>query len=237
MEHNWRLLELLGAHYGRDLGGRGPFDPESDPAWQRHVAGESTNDEYWDEISRGIGFDDRIALWREMSSVLDGAVFAADALELIQEARAAGIPVGILSNDLVRSSGRSWVDSRPELSCFDVLVDATEFGARKPAPGPYLEAARQLGLTPEDIVFLDDMQYCIDGAHAVGMVGLLVDPLCRSIAFDRARSLVGLGAPSAESDGDGLPTATLGQITSVGDAMCPNVVMSTGASAPSGPIR
>ncbi len=203
MEHNWRLLELLGAHQGRLLGGRGPFDPDSDPAWQRHVAGEITNDGYWDEISQGIGFDDRIALWREMSNVLDGAVFAPDAMALVHEARAAGIRVGVLSNDLVRSSGRPWVDSRPEFGHFDVLVDATEFGERKPAPGSYLEAARQLGHAPEDIVFLDDMQYCIEGAHAVGMIGLLVDPLRRSIAFDEARRLVGLAAATTSTSAAG----------------------------------
>jgi FMN phosphatase YigB (HAD superfamily) len=116
-------------------------------------------------------------------------------LALVDEAKLAGIPVGILSNDLIRSSGRTWVDSRPEFARFDMLLDCTEFGERKPAPAPYLRAAELLGLPVEEIVFLDDMQYCIDGAHAVGMIGVLVNPIHRTLAFDEARRLVGLPVP------------------------------------------
>jgi putative hydrolase of the HAD superfamily len=192
MEHNWKLLELLGAKLGRDLGSKGPFAPETDPNWRKHVAGEITNDEYWDLGALEAGYEDRITLWRAMGHELGGAVFAKDSMELVDEARLAGIPVGILTNDLVRSSGRAWIDSRPEFACFEVLVDCTEFGQRKPAPAPYLHAADLLGHSPEDIVFLDDMPYCIEGALRVNMVGVLVDPLNRAIAFNEARRLVGL---------------------------------------------
>jgi nuclear transport factor 2 (NTF2) superfamily protein len=77
-----------------------------------------------------------------------------------------------------------------------VLVDCTDFGERKPAPGPYLKAAADLGLPPDEIVFLDDTPYCIEGARAVGMVAVPVDPLARSSAFDLARRLVGLTPPT-----------------------------------------
>jgi putative hydrolase of the HAD superfamily len=195
MEHNWRLLEMLGEHLGRDLGSKGPFDPASDPEWVRCETGEITNDAYWDQAAKKAGYDDRISLWRAMAVELDGDVFAVDTLALVDEAKLAGIPVGILSNDLIRSSGRTWVDSRPEFARFDMLLDCTEFGERKPAPAPYLRAAELLGLPVEEIVFLDDMQYCIDGAHAVGMIGVLVNPIQRTLAFDEARRLVGLPVP------------------------------------------
>jgi putative hydrolase of the HAD superfamily len=192
MEHNWRLVELLGEKRGVDLGWRGPFDPSSDPVWSRVEAGELTNDEYWDLAANDMGFADRIGLWRAMSTELDGGVFAPDSIAFVKEAKAAGIPVGVLTNDLVRISGRKWVDSHPEFSLFDVLVDSTEFGQRKPAPAIYLRAAELLGLAPREIVFLDDMQYCIDGAHAVDMLGVLVNPIARTVAFNEARRLVGL---------------------------------------------
>ena len=115
---------------------------------------------------------------------------------LVDEARAAGIKVGILSNDLYRSATREWVASRPEFDKFDVLVDCTEFGERKPAPGPYLKAAADFGLPPEEIVFLDDTPYCIEGARAVGMIAVPIDPLARSHGFDLARRLVGLTPPT-----------------------------------------
>ena len=197
MESNWVIMDELERRTGRRINGRGPLDPENDPAWQRCLAGEIGVAECWDELARSGGFTDRIALWRSASDHLVHGVFADDALQLVDDARAAGIKVGILSNDLYRASTREWVASRPEFAGFDALVDCTDFGERKPAPGPYLKAAADLGLPPEDIVFLDDTPYCVEGARAVGMIAVPVDPLDRVHAFDLARRLVGLTPPLA----------------------------------------
>jgi putative hydrolase of the HAD superfamily len=196
MESNWIVLDDLERRTGRRFAGRGAVDPAGDPAWQRCLRGDIDIDEYWNQLARSGGYADRITMWRAMSVELGGGVFAADALALVDDARAAGIKVGVLSNDLYRASTRAWVDSRPEFAKFDVLVDCTDFGERKPAAGPYLKAAADFGLAPSEIVFLDDTPYCIEGARAVGMVALHVDPLARSHAFERARRLVGLTPPT-----------------------------------------
>jgi putative hydrolase of the HAD superfamily len=196
MESNWVVLDELERVTGRTFDGRGAIDPAGDPAWQRCLTGEIDIDEYWDQLAKSGGMPDRITMWRAMSVELGRGVFAADALQLIDDARAAGVKVGVLSNDLYRSATRDWVTSRPEFDVFDVLVDCTEFGERKPLPGPYLKAAADFGLPPEEIVFLDDTPYCIEGARAVGMIAVPVDPLARGHAFDRARRLVGLLPPT-----------------------------------------
>lgn len=196
MESNWVVLDALERRTGRQFVGRGAKDPAGDPAWQRCLRGEIDIDEYWNQLALSGGYADRITMWRDMSVELGAGVFAADALALVSEARAAGIKVGILSNDLYRSATREWVAGRPEFDQFDVLVDCTEFGERKPLPGPYLKAAADFGLPPDEIVFLDDTPYCIEGARAVGMVAVAVDPLARSHAFDLARRLVGLTPPT-----------------------------------------
>ena len=204
MRSSWEVLDELEARIGRPIPGRGPLDPTDDPDWMRHLRGEIGSYEYWNRKAATSGFDGHLDLWKAMSIELGGDMFAPDALALIAEARAAGVACGILSNDLVGSSTREWVDSRPEFRGFDVFVDATEFGERKPAPGPYLEAIADFGLPAEEIVFLDDTPACIEGARDVGMVGLHVNPLQRGLAFDRARRLVGLSAPS---DGERLVAA------------------------------
>lgn len=196
MESNWVVLDELERRTGRRFAGRGARNPDGDPAWQRCLSGEIDIDEYWNQLALSGGYQDRITMWRSMSVELGAGVFAADALALVDEAIAAGIKVGILSNDLYKASTREWVASRPEFARFDVLVDCTDFGERKPAPGPYLKAAADFGLPPEEIVFLDDTPYCIEGARAVGMIGVPVDPLARSHAFDQARRLVGLKPPT-----------------------------------------
>lgn len=196
MESNWVVLDELERRTGRRFAGRGAMDPAGDPAWQRCLSGEIDIDEYWNQLAQSGGYPDRITMWRAMSIELGAGVFAADALALVDDARAAGVKVGILSNDLYKASTREWVGSRPEFAKFDVLVDCTDFGERKPAPAPYLKAAADFGLPPAEIVFLDDTPYCIEGARAVGMVGVPVDPLARSHAFDLARRLVGLTPPT-----------------------------------------
>ena len=196
MESNWVVLDELERRIGRRFAGRGAMDPAGDAAWQRCLSGEIEIDEYWNQLAQSGGYPDRITMWRAMSVELGSAVFADDALALVDDARAAGVKVGILSNDLYKSSTREWVAGRPEFAKFDVLVDCTDFGERKPFAGPYLKAAADFGLPPEEIVFLDDTPYCIEGARAVGMVAVPVDPLARSHGFDLARRLVGLTPPT-----------------------------------------
>jgi putative hydrolase of the HAD superfamily len=196
MESNWVVLDELERRTGRQFAGRGAMDPAGDPAWQRCLAGEIDTDEYWNQLAHSGGYPDRITMWRDISAELGASAFADDALALVDEARAAGVKVGILSNDLYRSATREWVASRPEFDRFEVLVDSTEFGERKPAPGPYLKAASDFGLPPSEIVFLDDTPYCIEGARAVGMIAVPIDPLARSHGFEIARRLVGLIPPT-----------------------------------------
>ena len=196
MESNWVVLDELERRTGRRFTGRGAMDPAGDAPWRRCLAGEIGIDEYWNQLAQPAGYADRITMWRAMSDTMGAAVFAEDAMALVDEARAAGIKVGILSNDLYKSATREWVASRPEFAKFDVLVDCTEFGERKPAPGPYLKAAADFGLPPEEIVFLDDTPYCVEGARAVGMIAVHIDPLARTAGFERARRLVGLTPPT-----------------------------------------
>ncbi len=196
MESNWVVIDELERRTGRRFAGRGAIDPAGDPAWQRCLTGEIDIDEYWNQLAHSGGYSDRITMWRAMSIELGAGVFADDALALVDDARAAGIKVGILSNDLYRSATREWVGSQPAFDKFDILVDCTEFGERKPAAGPYLKAAADFGLPPGEIVFLDDTPYCIEGARAVGMIAVAIDPLARQHGFERARRLVGLTPPT-----------------------------------------
>jgi HAD superfamily hydrolase (TIGR01509 family) len=83
---------------------------------------------------------------------------------------------------------------RPEFASLVTFIDAAEIGCPKPDPRAYLTAADALGVAPADVVFLDDTPECVDGALAVGMNAIVVDPLDCRPAFDEARPLLGLGA-------------------------------------------
>jgi FMN phosphatase YigB (HAD superfamily) len=195
MLNNWEMLDALEQHTGCVVPGRGPYAPDDDADWHAFLRGDIDNYGYWDRKAHAAGFADGIALFGAFSD-MPTSTFAPDAMALITEARSAGIPVGILTNDLVRIAGTDWADRQPELQGYDVFVDATVLGVRKPEPEGYLKCIADFGLPPEEIVFLDDTPECVEGARSVGMIGVHVDPTNRGIAFDQARQLVGIAPPT-----------------------------------------
>jgi len=61
---------------------------------------------------------------------------------------------------------------------FERVYDSEVVGVQKPEPGIYELALNDLGLRPEEAVFIGDMFYIdIWGANRVGMPGLHLDPL------------------------------------------------------------
>jgi putative hydrolase of the HAD superfamily len=162
------------------------------PARPVAAAGVPGTDAYWETVAREAGFDGLRALFVEVAQVVPEAMFDQGAVQLMRDARAAGRRVGVLSNDAYAILGREFFANRPEFAGLDAFVDAVDIGVRKPDPQAYILAAEALAVAPEQTVFLDDTPECIDGAREVGMVGILVDPLARTPAFDEARQLLGL---------------------------------------------
>jgi putative hydrolase of the HAD superfamily len=189
----WHLFDEVERRIGRPISGRGPLDPAGDPLWQRYLAGELSFTGYWAEFALANGFDDWRALFRAVPFDDDPDAFVhPEAARLIRDAQAAGLKIGALTNDGVGINGRGFFDGIPLISTFDAFCDAQAYGG-KPAPGAYLNAASELGVAPEEVIFLDDMTYCVDGARAVGMLAVLVDPMDRRIGFDEARRRAGIG--------------------------------------------
>jgi HAD superfamily hydrolase (TIGR01509 family) len=137
-------------------------------------------------------FADELEFFRAVAEVASDLMFDRDALDLIRDAHRAGLRVGVLSNDAYSILGRDFFADRPELAELDAFLDALDIGVRKPAPEAYRRAVDALGVRPERVVFLDDTPECVEGARAIGMCAVQVDPADRKPAFDRVRQLVGL---------------------------------------------
>jgi putative hydrolase of the HAD superfamily len=197
----WDMLDEVEARIGRTIVGRGPLDPDGDPLWQRYLVGELSFTGYWAEFALANGYDDWRSLFRDLPLGEQGDRFVhPEAAALIADAQAAGLKIGVLTNDGVGINGRGFFDAIPIIASFDAFCDAQSFGG-KPAAGAYLSAARELGVEPHEVIFLDDMTYCVDGARAVGMAAVLVDPMDRRTGFDEARRRAGIddGSPSTEA--------------------------------------
>jgi len=188
----WTAVDAYEKAMGTVPRGREPADRDADARWRAYLAGVITPDQYWGEVAKSRGFDGMSDLLRALAEVVPNEMFDRAAVALMRDAREAPRRVGVLSNEAYSFMGRDFFAGRPEFAELDAFVDATELGARKPAPEAYLAAAAALAVEPQGVVFLDDTPECVHGARRVGMHGIQVDPFDRTPAFARARTLLGL---------------------------------------------
>jgi FMN phosphatase YigB (HAD superfamily) len=193
---SWPALDAYETATGTKVPGHEAVAPEGDAQWEQHRAGIITADRYWDQVARSRGFDGFLTLFRGIAEVVPDEMFDQAAVALMRDTRAAGRRVGVLTNDGYSFIGKRFFTDRPEFAELDAFVDATDVGARKPAPEAYLAAAEALAIPPDGIVFLDDTPECVEGARRVGMFGIQVDPFDRAPAFAQARELLGVAPPA-----------------------------------------
>jgi putative hydrolase of the HAD superfamily len=102
-----------------------------------------------------------------LARMFSGFRHEAPMLAAVRTARGRGLKTALLSN--------SWGLDYPRevwAGAFDAVVISGEVGMRKPEPAIYLYTARQLGLQPQQCVFVDDLAPNVRGAVDVGMVGV-----------------------------------------------------------------
>jgi len=91
------------------------------------------------------------------------------ARELLSRLRGRGTPIGLVSNSPLLFVHRS-LELAGFADEFDVILSAHEVAAPKPAPDPYLEACRRLGVAAgPDVVALEDSPAGVAAARAAGL--------------------------------------------------------------------
>lgn len=177
---------------------RGPFGPATDPLWRDMQADRISERDYWMQRTREVG-----ALvgknWTQMAEFVRAArggdpdaVIRPEFREAIAAAKAAGVTLAILSNELDLFYGADFRDRLPFLSDFDVVVDATYTNILKPDPRAYQACLDELGLPAEACVFVDDQKRNIAGADAVGLRTVHFDVCKPRESYAAALRLLGL---------------------------------------------
>ena len=119
----------------------GPFDPASDPLWQRWQAGDVTERDYWAE--RAAAHDlDTLAFMAQFFEPGGDHLIRREMWDLVRSHQAAGGRVAILTNDLRAFHGPEWTGAVTVLGEVDALVDGSVTRVLKPDPRAY-EAALQ----------------------------------------------------------------------------------------------
>jgi len=110
------------------------------------------------------------------------------ARELLERLRERGTPLALVSNSPLRFVRRS-IELAGFHDHFDVVVSAHEVAAPKPAPDPYLEACRRLGVEPgPEVVALEDSPTGVAAARAAGLTVIGI-PSIEGISLDEAHHL------------------------------------------------
>ena len=104
---------------------------------------------------------------------------------LLDRVKAAGFQVACLTNNIVGEDNPD--DARPRqiadiMARFDVIVESSKIGVRKPEPRFYEIACELLGVTPDECVFLDDLGINLKPAAAMGIATIKVNSEDQAIA-------------------------------------------------------
>jgi putative hydrolase of the HAD superfamily len=113
-------------------------------------------------------------------------------VEAVRRVRAAGYRTGLLTNN-AREWGATWRQVVPLDDLFDVVLDSSAVGLRKPDPAIYRLACEQLGVAPAECLFVDDLECNVVAARRLGMEALLCGDGATT-AGEVLRRLVGDGA-------------------------------------------
>ena len=175
----------------------GPFDPDSVIDWRVFQSRGMNEREYWarrcEEFAELSGEPAEMPYFMaHLYSGSEDELVRPAARQLILDAKAAGIPVGILTNDLTAFHDQEWLDRMTILREFDYMVDGRTDGVHKPDPRAYRLMAERMGVDPSECVFVDDQPGNLAGAQAVGMQCVHLDPVDPAPGFALARALLGL---------------------------------------------
>ncbi|WP_158282921.1 HAD-IA family hydrolase [Nocardioides silvaticus] len=174
------------------------FAGPGDELWQQMLRHEVTEREYWarrsGEVGRAMGHDDwttyDLISWIYHRPEPDW--LAAEVVELMTDAKAAGLPLVALTNDLVDFHGEEWASAQEWLKPFDTIVDGSVTGVLKPDPAAYALAIEAIGVPAGEIVYLDDMPVNVAGGTAVGLQAIEVAHEDKGAAVAEARRRLGL---------------------------------------------
>jgi epoxide hydrolase-like predicted phosphatase len=153
----------------------GPYDRDTDHAWHRLERGEITLEQTLEAIqshasAARIEIDPIQVLMR-----MGAGPGPRDAmLQRTRAVRVAGYRTGLVTNNAAEFR-EGWRGLIPIDELFDIVVDSSEVGLRKPDPAIYHLALERVGVSAARAVFVDDYPGNIQAAEQLGMLGILVE--------------------------------------------------------------
>lgn len=146
-------------------------------AWSRLERGEIEMEAFYaafesDCAAAGLTMDARVM----MEKMSEATAPRPAMLDAIAELRAAGFRVGALTNNWAHAEDAERDDGTRALRArFDVFIESSVEGLRKPDPKIYQLACSRLEVEATEVIFLDDIGGNLKPAQAMGMTTIKVD--------------------------------------------------------------
>ena len=135
--------------------------------------GQITHDEYREAVVRMYGITEPEQLARGKQALVDddaNVAFFEGVPETLLALKEQGYLLGIVTDTANSISAKlSWFERGGFGHVWDSIISSMDIGTRKPDPKIYEAALQQLGLTPDQAVFVGHRVSELDGARAVGM--------------------------------------------------------------------
>jgi putative hydrolase of the HAD superfamily len=150
-------------------------------AWSRLERGELTMLQFYEAFDREMaGHGLSVSGAAIMARLASATAIRPQALAAIRTLRTSGRKVAALTNNWVNEDQDSKMDAlRAE---FDVFIESTRVGLRKPDPRIYQLVCQELGVEPTQAVFLDDIGHNLKAARALGFTTIKVTVLSEALA-------------------------------------------------------
>lgn len=154
----------------------GPYHEDTDHPWHRLERGEISLQVARQEIrtlgaARGVDVDPL-----QLFAMMDGGTAREALVERVRRLRDAGLRTALVTNN-AHEFREGWRGLLPVDELFELVIDSSEVGIRKPDPRIFQLTLERLGaIAPEEAMFLDDIASNIDAARKLGLRGVLVEP-------------------------------------------------------------
>jgi epoxide hydrolase-like predicted phosphatase len=172
----------------------GPYDEDTDHAWHRLERGELALEDARAELialAKDAGHDmDPFTLLTRMAGEDEQRE---EVVARARRLRSEGYRTAVVTNN-IKEFGDGWRRMVPVDELFDIIIDSSAVGMRKPDPRIYHLTLETLGgVTPDAAVLVDDALGNITAARALGMHGIHVSS-DRVAAMDELEALLAAGA-------------------------------------------
>jgi putative hydrolase of the HAD superfamily len=146
-------------------------------AWSKLERGELTLAEFGAAFEKECAAAGQTLVADDMLACLYGSEGPRPAmLAAIARIREEGLKTAALTNNWVDEDDVGIAERKSELAeAFDVIVESSREGLRKPDPRIYELTCERLGVEPSEAAFLDDLGVNLKPARAMGMTTIKVD--------------------------------------------------------------